>query len=131
MKKSSLSIAAYLALVFVSGLLVGILSHQLYTARTVNASAARTPDDVRRQFINEMQTRVGIRSDQLPQLNAVLDVSRAKYQHMRAKIDPEVRDIREEQARSIKAFLTTDQIAKYNQLLEEKERERLAREKTR
>ena len=129
MSKSPLPVGLSMGLVFLSGAVDGALGHQLYTVNSVSANVApRTPDEIRHQIVNEMQTRLKLQPDQIPKLNAVLDVSRARYNQIREKFRPEMNEIRDTQVRQIKVFLTDQQQQEYDRLLEEKEKERKLRE---
>ena len=61
MMRSKLSAALYLALVFLSGSLVGAFTYRLYSANTVSATVSRRLDPVewRRRYMQEMRTQVG------------------------------------------------------------------------
>ena len=74
MKKTSLSAALYVALVFVSGVAVGGFSHWLYASNSVSATVRRpSPEEYRRKYVAEMETRLKLDEEQVKQLQTILD----------------------------------------------------------
>jgi hypothetical protein len=119
------TIALSLTLVFVCGLAVGGFGHWLYANNTVLAKgqkpAAKTPEEARRLYVEEMQTRLKLNEAQSVQLNAALDETRAKFQAMKERRRPEVKQIQQEQVDKINGFLSEAQRAEYTKLREERE----------
>lgn len=123
MKLSRISVAIYVALIFFSGLVLGALGHRLYTVRTVDANSVRhTPDEWRKRYTAEMQHRLGLRQEQLTQLNAILDETRDAFQAARERMRPEMESIREMQTSKIRAMLDDTQKAEYEKMRSERER---------
>ena len=59
MKKSTVTAALYVALVFVSGVAVGGFSHWLYASSSVSATVRRpSPEEYRRKYVAELETRL-------------------------------------------------------------------------
>lgn len=116
------NIAVYVALIFLSGLLVGAFGHRLYTVRTVNASPMRNPEEYRKRYIAEMEKRLKLRPDQVAQLNTFLDQTRTRLHEVHEHYRPEMDAIRHEQNGKIKAMLDDQQRAEYDRILEERER---------
>ena len=128
MKRSSSSAALYLALVFLSGALVGGFGHRLYMMKSVSANTApRNPEEFRRKWVDEMQTRLRLSPDQMGKLQTILDKTRQRYHEVHERSKPEMTAIQEDQVRKVNAILTPVQQTEYEKLrAEREERRRLA-----
>ncbi len=113
------SIALYVALIFLSGVLVGVVGHRLYAVNTVIAS--RSPEEYRKRYIAEMEHRLKLRPDQIAQLNTFLDQTRARLHEVHDRYRPEMEAIRHEQNGKIKAMLDDQQRVEYDKILAERE----------
>lgn len=121
MKLSRLNIVLYVGLIFLSGTLVGVFGHRLYTVNTVSAKATRNPDDWRKRFVAEMETRLKMNADQVKQLNVILDETRTRFHEVHEKSRPEMDSIREQQHARILGMLTADQRAEFEKMRIERE----------
>lgn len=123
MKRTSPTVVLYLSLVFFSGALVGGFGHRLYSAKSVIAGKAesRKPEDVRQRYLKEYETRLKLNSDQMQRLVAILDHSKARFKAAHDRMDPEMKEIMEEQRNAIRAILGADQKPEYEQILQERE----------
>ena len=125
MKRFQLPIGLYLALVFLSGVLIGAFGLRLYMVRTVNASVVRkepNAEEFRRQYLNEMQRKVGLDAAQVSRVNAVLDDTKARFKEIHKQIEPQVKALKQEQVEKVRALLTPAQQPKYDQWRAERER---------
>src|SRR5262245_9033156 len=112
MKRTTLSTALYVSLVFLSGAVVGGFAHRLYTMKSVFAGPK--PDDYRRKYLEEMRGRIGLSAEQLSQVSAIMDSTKARFHEVKAKWDkeakerskPELKAIQEDQVQKIKAILS-------------------------
>jgi hypothetical protein len=132
MKRSNLSVTLYMLAVFVSGTLVGVFGHKLYTVRTVDAARAPqrpSPAEFRQRYVNEMRGRLGLDEAQTAKLGEVLDHTRARFREFNEQHKPELTQIQEEQVREIQSFLRPDQQARYEEFRKERDRKRHEREK--
>lgn len=122
MKRSNLYIGLYLFLVFLSGILVGAIGHRLYSTQVVNATrtSSRSSDDYRKHYVEEMSSRLKLRSDQVQQLNAVLDQTRKEFHAVRQKFEPEMKVVQDEQVTRISAMLDDAQRAEYKKMRDER-----------
>lgn len=119
MRKPNQWTAALLAFfLFASGVLVGALGHRYYAATTVNA---KTAEDFRHRYVEEMQSRLHLTPAQLTQLETILDDTKAKYKAVRDAYHPQMMQIRNEQIARVKSILTPQQIPAYDQLISERE----------
>lgn len=126
MKRWNLPIAIYLFVVFLSGSVVGALGYRLYSPPAARSGSLITPpkitpEEFRRQYLEEMRTRVGLAPDQMQKLNAILDETRAKMVEARGQHDQTVKQIREHQFDEVRAMLTPEQLPKYEQVRQERE----------
>ncbi len=121
MKRWNLPIALYLFLVFVSGAVVGALGYRTYKPPTASSNSPLTPEDARRQYIREIQTRANLTDDQLQQVNTILDETRSRFHAARDKHNQVVKEIGEQQRAKVRAILTADQLPKVEQLWEERD----------
>lgn len=126
------SIALYMALVFLSGVVVGVLGDRLVTNDTVRAKSRKdwTPEEWRRHYVEMMQTELSLTTEQLATLNQILDHSRDRYVALDEEvIHPQKHAIREEQTAAVEDMLTGEQLVKYRELKAERaERRRKQRE---
>jgi Spy/CpxP family protein refolding chaperone len=132
--KSKFSAVLYLALVFLSGALVGGMSYRLYSMNTVNASSGATkatPEEFRRRYIEGMRAKVNLDDQQVEQVNQILDETRAQFDQMRGKMHVEGQAIQNQQVARITAILRADQRANYEAFRAERERirEQMRRQK--
>lgn len=123
MRRSTLAIAAYLLVVFASGISVGAFGYKLVSGTPVSAKATPklSPEEWRREYLKEMQTRVNLTADQLGQLNAILDETRSRFHSARESHDQLVKTIRSEQTNKVRQILTEEQKPAYEKLRAERE----------
>lgn len=123
MKRSNLTIALYLFLIFASGILVGAFGFRLYTGTPVNANTSRnvSPEEWRRQYLSEMQTRLKLTADQMAKLNAILDETRARFRQAHEAHDAALKQIKGRHAQAVLEMLTPEQRPEYEKLHAERE----------
>lgn len=116
MPRNRLSVALYLIVVFASGILVGIVSHRLYVTSTVSATSPpppRTADEVRKKYLADMRTKVGVDDQQIAAVNKILDDTKRKFDDLHASEKPMRDKISQEQVGAISALLTPAQKTSY------------------
>jgi len=125
MTRKNLPIAFYLALVFVSGYVVGALGYRTYnppTARTVSAPQQRpSPNELKQQYLDESRSRLSLTDDQVAKLSAILDQTDARFHEVRQQENQRIRQIGEEHYQRVRTILTPEQLPKYEKLHEERE----------
>ena len=133
MRSRTLSTVLYVSLVFLSGAVVGGFAHRLYTMNPVLASpASPKPEDFRRKYLDEIRSRLSLSEEQLKQISAILDSTKARYNEVRVKWDkdakvkakPELKAIHEDQVHKIKGILSETQQAEYDKFRMEREKRR-------
>jgi hypothetical protein len=131
MKRTTLSTALYVSLVFLSGGVVGGFAHRLYMVNSASASVPK-PDEWRRKNVEEMRERVHLNDQQITQLTTILDTTRNRFHAVKAKWDreakklrqPEMKAIQEDQIRQINEILSEQQRAEYQKLREDRDKRR-------
>ena len=129
MPKSRFSAGLYLALVFLSGALVGSLSYRLYAVRSVNAitnggAPKMTPAEFRRQYIESLKERVHLDAQQVDQVNQIMDETRAQFDEVRAKSRAEMQAIESQRIEKMNTMLRDDQKPAYAAYRAEREKAR-------
>jgi hypothetical protein len=120
MKRGNLPIALYLLLVFMSGAVVGALGYRAYKPPTASSNAP-SPEDARRQYLHEMQTRAHLSPEQIQRLSVIMDETRARFHASREQHNLEVKQIGEQQRAKVRAILTADQLPRVEQLWKERD----------
>jgi len=118
MRHSKLIASLSALLLFSCGIVVGIAGYRYYEHTTVSA---KTSDDWRVQYMEEMRTRAKLTDRQLQMLNVILDQTKQDYRDMRERHKPEVLEIKQNQIARVKSILTAEQIPAYEKLVEERE----------
>ncbi len=121
MRRTSLTAGLYLLLLFFSGIAVGAFGLHLYTQNSVSA---RNPDEFRRKYIAELQTKLKLTDDQVSKLGPILDETRRRHRELMEKHRPEMKAIQDEQVSKIRAILMESQQSEYTKLVEEREKQR-------
>ncbi len=115
----------YLALVFLSGILVGGFGVRLYTLSPVSASVnPRNPEEFKRRYVEEMRSRLHLSDQQVTQLGPIMDETRQRYREFHERYKPELKAIQNQQVGKIRSILTEGQQPEYSKMLEEREKQR-------
>ena len=131
MKRSHLTIAFYLLVVFASGVVVGAFGH-LYTVKAGKlepVAPPRNPDEWRQRYVQDLRTRLNLEPSQVQQLNVILDQTREKFKAAKERHRPEMKAIHDEQVSAVRAMLNPSQQAEYDRYWAEKERKKSELEK--
>ena len=122
MRRPTLSVAVYLCLVFLSGLLVGSFGVSVYLKK----SAAVRPTLEQRQlrYLTEMRTRLKLSDDQVRQYKSILEDTGKQLHALHDQIRPEEHAVMERQAERVRAILNEAQRAEFQKLREEREKRR-------
>jgi hypothetical protein len=132
MKRSGLAAALYVALVFLSGAVVGIFGYRLYTVRSVSAGAnvnnVAKPAEYRKKYVDEMTGRLHLSSEQVAQLGTILDETRNRYHEEHDRSKQQLVQIHDDQVQKIHEILTPAQLPEYDKFREEREKQKDAHE---
>ncbi|HME08599.1 MAG TPA: hypothetical protein VKG25_16200 [Bryobacteraceae bacterium] len=118
MTRSNPSIALYLLLIFASGVIVGAFGMRLYSPAVAKTAA---PEDWRKQYLSEMQSRLKLTPAQATQLNAIMDETKERAHEAHAAHDNALKQIKEEQTAKVRNILTDEQRPEYEKLRAERE----------
>jgi hypothetical protein len=128
MLKTKTSAVLSLALVFVSGALVGVLAHRAYIVRaaSINPESNRklSPADWRKHVLGEMRTKLKLDDAQTEQLNDIFDKMDAEVRDLRAKRDSENQALQNDLVAKINGILRPEQLELYKQYRAEREKDR-------
>ena len=125
MKSTRLTVALYMALVFVCGAVVGAFGHRLYTVSGVSANGAqRNPEEFRKKFLTDLKSRLQLNDEQAAKLVSIMDETRRRFKSTRDSIEPELEKIRDEQRQQISEILSPGQLVEWQKILEERRRAR-------
>jgi transposase len=120
----------------VSGIVVGGFGYRAYNMRVApppKAPEKRSPEEFRRQLIQEMTKEVHLDDQQVTQLKQIYEETTAAFTEARArentKLHAEGQTIHDQQVEKIKKILRPDQIPLYDALRARHEAERAARHK--
>ena len=122
MRRTTLLTGLYLALVFLSGLVLGGFGVRLYTLKTVIASNPKTPEEFRRQYVAEMRSRLKLTDQQVTELLPILDETRKRYHELHEKNRPALKAIQNEQVGKIRSILNDGQRGEYEKMRAEREK---------
>lgn len=123
MKPVGWRIALYFTLVFVAGLVVGALGDR-YTLRTrlhPEAHPHLSAEAFRKAMVEDLTKRLTLDSQQVAQLQQILDDSRKEFQDFRERHKDEMKAMHERQHARIKALLHADQRVLYEKIEAEHE----------
>lgn len=116
--------------VFVIGFAAGALALNLY--QSLNGSNKKDPRRGGTEFlIGRMNEEVGLTSDQQETIRKILDETSEKYKQIRVEIDPLVKpfeprfnSVRQESRDRIRALLTSEQLPKYEEMVQKHDKMR-------
>jgi len=130
MRRPGLAAALYVALVFLSGAVVGVFGDRLYTAKTVIANgAALKPADYRKKYVEELTQRLRLTPGQVNQLGSILDDTRTKYHEEHDRSKQQLAQIHDEQVQKIHEILSPAQLPEYEKFRIERDKEHEQRDK--
>jgi Spy/CpxP family protein refolding chaperone len=119
-KLSRLTIALYVGLIFVSGVVLGVFGHSLYAVTVVKSNNPK-PEDVRKKTLAEMQSRMKLTDEQVSKINSIYDETRARVHEVRERHKPEMDAITNDQREKVRAILSPDQVSEYERMLKERD----------
>jgi Spy/CpxP family protein refolding chaperone len=128
--KARLEAAALFLMVFALGVTFGAVGNRIWNQRVSGEPSAVTPKLTRDQVMQDLTQKLQLTPEQQKQIGAEFDDTRAKRQALSAQLDSE-REVIQQQREAIlqqfrtnvRAILTPDQQAKFDELLEQRKRE--------
>ncbi len=122
MTRPTVSVAVYLCLVFLSGLLVGGFGVSVYLKKS--ATSRPTLEQRQLRYLTEMRTRLKLSDDQVRQYKSILEDTGKQLHALHDQIRPEEHAVMERQAESVRAILNEAQRVEYRKIREEREKRR-------
>jgi hypothetical protein len=119
MKRNQWAAVFVAVLLFVCGLLVGVLAQRYYAATSVSAKSS---ENSRQHYLSEMKAKLHLTDAQVGQLETIMDETKARYKAVRDSYRPAMVKIKEEHVQRVKSILTAQQVPVYQQLVAERER---------
>lgn len=113
--------ASLVMVVFVLGALVGGVGNHLWGARVLGARQQASPKS---QIISQLDHEVALTPDEEKQLGGIIDETQGKLKALYVKTDAQREKIRLGSHVEIRAILTPDQQAKYDDFVRRIEAER-------
>jgi hypothetical protein len=111
--------------VFASGAGVGAFGHRLFTTQSVPPERKSFNHEAARQkYLDDFRTRLKLSDVQVAKLVVILDDAKARFKQARDKMDPEMKQIQEDQRNRTREMLNPDQRAEYEKMLIERDRKR-------
>jgi DNA-binding helix-hairpin-helix protein with protein kinase domain len=116
MRRSNFATVVYLLVVFVSGVVVGGFANRVVTAGPKpQAPPSRT--ELRKQYIQDMRTRLHLNDAQVNQLQQIADATGQQMHDMHKTIE-------DEHVQKVVAMLDDSQKAEYAKMRDEREKHR-------
>lgn len=122
MKPAGWRIALYFTLVFVAGLVVGVLANRYVFHAHSRAESAphKSAESFRKAMVEDLTKRLNLDSQQVAQLQQILDDSRKEFQEFHERHKDEMKAISDRQHARITALLRPDQRLIYEQIQAER-----------
>jgi Spy/CpxP family protein refolding chaperone len=122
-KLSRLTIALYVALIFASGVVLGVFGHSLYSVTSVQSGPLQRPrpEEVRKKTLAEMQARMKLTDEQVSKINSIYDETRARVSEVHEKYRPQMDAITKDQRDKVRSILSPEQVGEYEKMLKERD----------
>ncbi len=115
--------------IFLLGFAAGALSLTAYHRRVeAGRQSTWTGRFDRERYVKQMTDAVGIRSDQMGALNAILDQTREEFLGLRERLNPQFDGIRQRARNRIRGILDAEQQARFELFVKRWDEERRAQE---
>ena len=117
--------ALWVGVVFVLGITLGGVLGYTFAARTHGDVLEPVSDQARREHkVEQLTKELGLTLDQSKKLDTVLIEAQARYKAMHEADQPQVEAIRKTSRDEIRAFLTPEQVPKFEEHIRKLEEER-------
>jgi hypothetical protein len=119
--------AVLVFVVFLLGILLGGVGDHLWNERVQGQEqlAARpNTKPTRDQVVNDLTQRLQLTPDQQKQIAVTIDATRSKWQALYAPLDVQHEEIRQQGRAGIRAVLTSDQQAKFDDFMKQLDEQR-------
>jgi hypothetical protein len=120
MKRTNLSVIVYVCLVFLSGVVVGVVGAGMYHGAKTAPSGSEA---ARQRYREDMRTRLQLSPDQLKKLDVIIGQTHERFRALREKYKPEVIALQAEHADKVRAILDDRQRAEYEKMRQERQKQ--------
>jgi ATP-dependent Clp protease ATP-binding subunit ClpA len=128
-KQASRKAVAWLAIVFVLGIAIGVLGTYVVTTRVFAFAAAdHNPATQRAHYIDRLDHELNLTGDQQKQIDAILSSVQANYNAIHESVEPQFDQARQSGRAQIRQILSPDQQPKFDDFMKRMDDERKARE---
>lgn len=121
MDQSKKRAGLYLAAVFIAGSAFGFSISQVYSQPTAEAGV-NTAAAYRRDLLQTLDDQLELSDEQLAEVIAIFDEINDRFRDVRDAMEPEFEAIRSERADRVMGVLSPDQKARYQLMLDERQR---------
>jgi hypothetical protein len=121
--KARLEAAVLVFVVFLLGLLLGGVGGHLWDERVLGQEQVNTKP-TRQQVLDDLTERLQLTPEQQKQIGGAIDDTRTKWQALYAPLDTPREQIRQQGRANIRAVLTPDQQAKFDDFLKKLDEQR-------
>ncbi|MEP6963074.1 MAG: hypothetical protein ABI995_13425 [Acidobacteriota bacterium] len=123
MKFSRSTIALYMGLVFVSGAALGVFGDRYYDATSSSNNRNRgkrapSPEDFRKMYLNDMQKKLSLSTEQVTKLSSIMDETRSLLDEVHKRAVPERQEINRSQNEKVRALFDPFQRQKYDEMVQ-------------
>lgn len=122
--KARLEAAALFLVVFVLGVVFGVVGDHVWSQRVSGEQTAVNTKPTRDQVMEDLTQRLQLTPDQQKQIGVAIDDTRARWQALYAPLDAPREQIRQEGRAKIRATLTPDQQVKFDDFLKRLDEQR-------
>jgi hypothetical protein len=122
MRRSNFATLLYLLVVFVSGVVLGGFANRLVNANPKYPPPPPSRSELRKQYIQEMRTRLHLNEAQVTQLQQIADATGQRMHDMHKTIE-------DEHIQKVIGILDDSQKAEYAKLRDEREKRRQEQDK--
>lgn len=106
-------VIAGLAVLFLSGLLIGYFSGGLMEKRAVTQALEAGPGDRERMIVNNLDSLLGLDAQQREQVERIVNVTQARLRLLWAKHNPKLMEVHQERVEQIMKVLDPQQQTRY------------------
>jgi hypothetical protein len=115
-----------MALVFVSGAVLGLYGDRAYSAYTISAvrnpkGPRLSPEELLKHRMQLFQSRLKLSDAQVTRIGLIYDETRALWEEQRKRSQPELEAIKKNQEDKIMSLLDARQRVEYEKILKERE----------
>jgi Spy/CpxP family protein refolding chaperone len=123
-RKARMEAAALFLVVFLLGVTFGGLGDHIWNQRVSGGTAAINTKPTRNEVMEDLTQRLNLTPEQQKQIGAAIDETRAKWQALYAPLDGQHDAIRQEGRAKMRAVLTPEQQAKFDDFLKRLDEQR-------